>query len=163
MAKEPREPFETLVTRNGPRLWRLARSYARGDLAADLYQEILMQLWRSLERFEGRADMDTWVYRVALNTAVTYRRHAARQPIQAPAGSVPVEEMRSANSDVARETAMLEDFVSSLVDMDKVVFLLYLEDLSYREMADITGLSESNVGVRINRLKQKFVDRYLSR
>jgi RNA polymerase sigma-70 factor, ECF subfamily len=163
MDNEPREPFETLVARNGPRLWRLARSYARGDLAADLYQEILMQLWRSLGRFEGRADLDTWVYRVAVNTAVTYRRHTTRQPIHAPAGPVPLEEMRAANSDNARETAMLDDFVGSLLGMDKVVFLLYLEDLSYREMADITGLTESNVGVRINRLKQRFVERYLSR
>lgn len=163
MASEPREPFETLIARNRVRLWRLARSYARGDLAADLYQEILMQLWRTVERFEGRADMDTWVYRVAINTAVTYRRHTARQPVEAPAGPIPLDEMRAANSDDARETAMLRDFVGSLAGMDKVVFLLYLEDLSYSEMAAITGLSESNVGVRINRLKQKFVDRYLTR
>ncbi len=161
MGTEPREPFEALIARNRTRLWRLARSYARGDLAADLYQEMLMQLWRTLDRFRGRADVDTWVYRVAINTALTYRRQAAREPVEAGIGPTALQQMRATNSDGARERAILEDFIRTLTGMDKVVFLLYLEDLSYREMAEITGLTESHIGVKINRVKQRFVDRYL--
>ncbi len=162
MATDLKGLFEALIARNRPRLWRLARSYARGDLAGELYQEILMQVWRTLDRFQGQSNVDTWVYRVAINTALTYRKQAAREPVQAGIGPAPLDGMPAANSDGAKETAILEDFVRTLTGMDKVVFLLYLEDLSYREMADITGLTESNVGVKINRLKQRFIDRYLS-
>ncbi len=162
MATDPQDTFKTLIARNRARLLRLASSYARGDLAADLYQEILMQVWRTLDRFKGRSDIDTWVYRVAINTALTYRRQAAREPVQAGVGPAPLEAMPAGNSDAAREAAILEEFVGTLAGMDKVVFLLYLEDLSYREMAEITGLTESNVGVKISRLKQRYVDRFLS-
>lgn len=162
MATEPQDAFEALIARNRARLWRLARSYARGDLATDLYQEMLMQVWRTLDRFKGHADIDTWVYRVAINTALTYRKQAAREPVQADVGSAALEEMPGPSSDATREAAILEDFVRTLAGMDKVVFVLYLEDLSYKEMAEITGLTESHVGVKINRLKQRYIDRFLS-
>lgn len=149
--------FQEILDRNRSRLARIARAYAPGAEAQDLYQDILLQIWRSLDRFEGRAQVDTWAYRVALNTALTWKRRQAalpvlvRQSAAEPAGvGDPRDPMR-----------VLDDFLASLGKTDRALLLLYLEDLTYREMADIVGISESYVGVKLNRLKQAFIERHI--
>jgi len=156
--------FEGLVERNRRRLLGIARSYARGDEYQDLFQDILLQIWKSLDRFEGRSSADTWLYRIALNTALTFRRRAdtrsrhipppaedANQRLHAlPAGSTP-------------DLDLVRRFIGTLGAVDRAVFVLYLDDLSYREMAEILGLSEGAVGVRLNRIKKKFVAEYCDR
>jgi RNA polymerase sigma-70 factor (ECF subfamily) len=96
---------------------------------------------------------------VALNTAITFRRKAIRRA----APSVPVAEdtIPSAQRGPRRELDILQEFVASLGKVDRAIFLLYLDDLSYEDMADITGLQKNNIGVRINRIKKAFVERYI--
>lgn len=152
--------FQEIVGANRRRILAIARSYARGDEHRDLCQEILLQIWRGLDGFEGRSAPSTWVYRVALNTAITFRRKnglhvrttgaietdARREPVSPPAP-------RS-------EVLILEEFLGSLGKVDRAVFLLYLEDLSYHDMSEITGLTEGHIAVRVSRLKKAFVHRY---
>jgi RNA polymerase sigma-70 factor (ECF subfamily) len=158
---EPRERlFEDILAANQRRIQAIARSYARGDDYRDLCQEILLQMWRGFGGFEGRSSPSTWVYRVALNTAITYRRKNGRsiEPSCRPleeSGPDPV-----APSSPGNEILILEEFLGSLGKIDRAVFLLYLEDLSYVEISEVTGLTESHVGVRINRLKKSFIQRY---
>ncbi len=153
--------FERLVDRNKRRLVSIARSYATGDEYQDLYQEMLLQVWRSLDRFEGRSSADTWIYRIALNTALTYRRRSDPRLRHTASPDEAVEAARSPGAAASTtELDLLRQFIGSLGDVDRAVFLLYLEDLSYREMAEILGMSETNVGVRINRLKKTFIARY---
>lgn len=152
--------FGELVAANRRRILAIARTYARADEQGDLCQEILLQMWRGLDGFEGRCSPSTWVYRVALNTAITFRRRNSRR-IEPSAKSLSESDLHpAAPSNPESEILILEEFMRSLGKVDRAVFLLYLEDLSYRDISDVTGLTESCVGVRINRLKRTFTQRY---
>jgi RNA polymerase sigma-70 factor, ECF subfamily len=154
--------FHEIVEPNRRRLQGLARSFAAGADRDDLYQEMLLQLWRSLGSFAGRSTPGTWVYRVALNTAISYRRKAGlRERHAAPDVEIDPDRMGGHAAGGRDELRILEEFMASLNDIDRGLFALYLEDLSYREMADVTGLSESNVGVRINQMKRRFTATYI--
>jgi len=152
--------FEDVVAANQRRILAIARSYAYGDECRDLYQEILLQMWKGLDSFEGRSAPSTWVYRVALNTAITFRRKNGRR---VQSSGRPLAESSPdpvAPPSPGNEILILEEFLGSLGKIDRAVFLLYLEDLSYREISEVTGLTESHVGVRISRLKKTFTQRY---
>ncbi len=163
MSEEMSEEFVSLVERNRRRLEGISRSYAPGSEWQDLYQEVLLQLWKALPDFAGRSSIDTWVYRVALNTAITYRRRAsARVPLVQGGTSEALVAASNAQAPGARsELAILEEFLQSLGKVDRALLLLYLDDRPYREIAEVTGLSETNVGARLSRLKKRFTDRYV--
>lgn len=157
--------FAQLVDRNKRRLVSIARSYATGDEYQDLYQEMLLQIWRSLDRFEGRSSADTWVYRIALNTALTYRRQTGTRLRRLPVAdaSPPPDASAAVPPAGTTDLRLLQEFIATLGTVDRAVFLLYLEDLTYRDMGEILGMSEGNVGVRINRIKNAFIERYCDR
>ncbi len=152
--------FEEVAAENCRRIIAIVRSYARPNDYQDLYQEILLQMWRGLDGFEGRSAPSTWVYRVALNTAITYRRRNGHR-MEPPARSLSESNREpAAPPSPENEILILEEFLGSLGKIDRAVFLLYLEDLSYREISDVTGLTENHVGVRICRLRKTFTQRY---
>ena len=154
--------FQEIVDTNRRRILAISRSYAPAAERQDLFQEILLQMWKGLDGFEGRSNSCTWVYRVALNTAITYRRKNGRRPVvsdtplQGEGGVGPM-----AAPEMGKEIVILDDFLEFLGKIDRAIFLLYLEDLSYRGISEVTGLTEGHVGVRINRLKRAFIQRYL--
>jgi RNA polymerase sigma-70 factor (ECF subfamily) len=153
------ETLLALLTAYGGALRRIARTYAggRGE-EEDLRQEILLQLWRGLASFRGDSAPGTWLYRVALNTALTWRRRAGRDArADSAAGRLPAETAGAPRS----EATILDELLASLGPMDRSVLLLYLEGLSYQEIGAVTGLSASAVGVRIHRTRKSYEDRYL--
>ncbi len=152
--------FEDVVAANQRRIMAIARSYARADECKDLCQEILLQRWKGLGSFEGRSAPSTWVYRVALNTAITYRRKNGRRIEPSAIALSESNYELVAPSSPGNEILILEEFLRSLGKIERAVFLLYLEDLSYRDISDVTGLTETNVGVRICRLRKAFTQRY---
>jgi RNA polymerase sigma-70 factor (ECF subfamily) len=161
-APDAHERFLEIVEPNRRRLQGLARSFAAGADRDDLYQEMLLQIWGSLDGFAGRSNPNTWMYRVALNTAISHRRRSSvRERHTASHADIDPDVVPGGSSGGRDELRILEEFMASLAEMDRALFALYLEDLSYREMADVTGLSESHVGVRINRMKKRFTDTYI--
>lgn len=139
---------------------KVARAYTyTTEDCQDLAQEILLQVWRSLPQFKGRASPSTWFYRVALNTALGWhrnerRRRARREPILA-VEDLPVAGPDSARQMVEREAVeRLYAAIRRLPKTDAALVLLYLDDLSYREIAEVLGLSEGNVGVKLTRAKK---------
>jgi RNA polymerase sigma-70 factor (ECF subfamily) len=159
MADRKETKFQEIVQRTRVRFARIAGAYARGADAQDLYQEILFQIWKSLDGFEGRSQPDTWAYRIAVNTAITWKR---RESVRPAATSEPIEQAQLTGGSGGRDPLrILDEFLSTLGKADRALLLLYLEDLSYREMAEILGISEGHVGVKLNRLKQAFVERYI--
>jgi RNA polymerase sigma-70 factor, ECF subfamily len=129
------------------------------DDCQDLAQEILLQAWRSLPSFKGEASPATWFYRVALQTAMNWqRKDKPRRSRQQPLVEVQVlatEGADSAEEAQQRETVeQLYDAIHKLPKADAALVLLYLDELSYRDMAEVLGISESNVGVKLNRAKK---------
>lgn len=157
------EQFMALVRENADRLRRICRVYASGAAAEeDLYQDILLELWRSLPSFDGRSNWDTWLYRVGLNTALQERRtretrRAVRldedDPVRGPRPRRPDEKLED-----RRRLDRLYGAIDRLDEMDRALVVLYLEEQSYREMAEVLGISESYVGVRLHRIRKRLAE-----
>jgi len=121
----------------------------------DLFQEIVFQLWRSIDRFRGQSAIGTFIYRVALNTAVATFRKAGKRNVVSYVDQVP--EMSSANEDlaIAERKEQLMGAIKKLDEADRAVIALVLGEYSYREIGEIIGITENNVGVRVSRIKNK--------
>jgi RNA polymerase sigma-70 factor, ECF subfamily len=151
--------FEKLVAENSRWLRIIARQNARDDTWQDLEQEILLALWRSLDRYEQRSNLATWFYAVAINTAKDFKRKKrnAERPRGVMAAAPYANRHRGASSDAVE---IAEEFARSLSDLDRCVFQMFLDDLSYREMSEATGADEANLRKRVSRIKEQFKARY---
>lgn len=134
-------------------LLKICRSYCLDrDDQDDLYQEIVSNAWKSYPRFEARSKFSTWLYRVALNTAISDVR---RDRFRGKTTNLdPVSNRAPAEGD-DENIQLLYRAIDSLGAAEKSLAVLYLDDLSYKEIAEITGITESNVGVRLHRIKEK--------
>jgi len=158
--ENPESLFKSWLTEHGGAILKVARAYTlTADDCQDLVQEILLQVWQSLPQFQGRASASTWLYRVALNTALGWHRKERRRQVrQQPI--LEVEDVSVAGLDGAQQAAKREvverlyTAIRQLPKAEAALVLLYLDDLSYRQMAEVLGISESNVGVKLNRAKR---------
>jgi len=143
-------------------VFKLAHTYCpAGEEREDLVQEICLQLWRAYPGYDRARRFSTWMYRVALNTAISFARRARSrtrgvQPLdETPAAALlPAPVAPPAGGDEARLVA-LERFLQELPELDRALVLLHLEERSHREIAEILGLTETNVGTKLNRLKTR--------
>ena len=119
----------------------------------DLFQDIVFQLWKSIEGFGGRSKISTWIYCVALHIAIDGFRK--KKPKLVFTESVPERPDSYAASEVAEQRDALMVALQQLEDGEKAIILLYLEDLDYKTMSEILGISENYVGVKLNRIKTK--------
>jgi len=130
--QEQKQIFDNWLSQHKGILFKIVRAYAfNAHDQDDLFQEIALQLWRSIPEFRGEAKASTWIYRVALYTASAWTRHP--------------------------RVDWLYEQIAQLDPIDRSVCLLMLEGFSYKEMAEMLGISESNVGVKIHRIKQRLV------
>lgn len=127
--------------------------FTDADDREDVVQEMMYQLYKSYRRFDARSKFSTWMYSVCLNTALTYRRKDIKQKYE-PLTTSHDELADPPASNKDEEISILFAAIGTLNSVNKAIILLYLEDLSYEEIADITGLSKSNVGVRLVRIKK---------
>jgi len=163
---EKSDLFLTVISFNKGILFKIANSYCKdGEDRKDLVQEIIVQLWKSFERFNDQYKYSTWIYRIALNVAISfYRKENRRKQVSNPLTD---GILNYADTNVTSETdeniKLLQQFIAGLKELDKAIMLLYLEEKSHKEIADIIGISESNVATKIGRikilLKQKFSSR----
>lgn len=124
----------------------------------DLFQEIVYQLWKAYPGFKGNSKISTWVYRIALNTAIAaYRK--PKLTITYPE-QLPDQLQYVADYNSSENIERLFSALRILSDAEKAVISLYLENFSYQEIAAITGLTESNVGARLNRIKNKLKEKF---
>jgi RNA polymerase sigma-70 factor (ECF subfamily) len=136
---------------------KICRLYTRNqDAHNDLFQEITIQLWKAYPKFRGDAKFSTWMYRVALNTAITLYRKSkkgvATQEFEGVSFKIASEKY---DDTVEQQLKLMYTAVKDLNDIDKALVFLYLEDKSYREISETMGISEVNARVKMNRIKEK--------
>ncbi len=122
----------------------------------DLFQEIVLQIWRAYPSFKGQSKVSTWMYRIGLNTAISLFRKKKRRP-QLQALS-PIEYQIAAtpvDQELEERLKLLRRAIEKLNKVEKAIIMLYLEEHSYTQIAEIMGMSESNIGVKIHRIKSK--------
>ena len=157
MTQELENQFVKLLDENQNIIHKVCRVYTNNsDAHKDLFQEVTIQLWRAYPKFRGDAKFSTWMYRVALNTAITLYRKSKRQ-IQTNDISDFHYRLESSEYDATMDDQMklLYKAIHQLSDVEKALILLYLEDKPYREIAETMGLTEVNARVKVNRIKGK--------
>lgn len=158
--KEDETHFLDLIRRNGHRIYRICRSWTRTpEELQDLRSEVFLQLWRSLSSFDGRSREDAWLYRVALNTALLHARRRRRRGLPQESfdeteGPATPPDAPSRLEDQER-WRLLHGALARLGEIDRSLVTLWLEELSYRQIAEITGLTENHVGVALHRARKK--------
>lgn len=146
--------FQTLLEDHKRLLYKVCRTFGREPADRDdLAQEIAAQLWRSFPSFDGRAAFSTWMYRIALNVAISYQRRErtrARYVISDDEKLLELADERETSPHLAELFAR----IAELAPLDKALMLLYLDGHDHREIGEVLGITEHNVATKLNRLKQ---------
>jgi RNA polymerase sigma factor (sigma-70 family) len=165
MHAEPETSFLANLNQNIGIVHQVCHAYFRRDALEreDVFQDIMYQLWKSYPQFKGESKFSTWMYKVALNTAITRIRRSTRTPRNAELteSAAPALHINEHMSRV-EEVHLLHEAIAALTDIDKAIILLHLEDQNYDEIASVTGLTRTNVSVRLVRIKRALKD-YLQR
>jgi len=151
------EEFVRQVQANEGIIQKICRLYGHTQPdREDLFQEIVVQLWKAVPTFRGQSKFSTWMYRVSLNTAISdFRKKKRTLPVSET--EIDSVEIKSELSDVNEEEKLntLYTAIGRLPEIDKAIVILYLEDKSYEEMEDILGINTNNLRVKMNRIKEK--------
>lgn len=156
--KKNKEAFLKLIQENRKIIFKICNSYCkdRSD-REDLAQEIIYQLWRSSGSFDSGYKFSTWMYRVALNVAISYYRKKKKtdNTISLEEHMIEIADTDSHNSESGNNFILLQQFINELNELDRALILLYLEEKSYKEAAEILGITETNAATKISRIKEK--------
>jgi len=131
--------------------------FIRNPYKEDYYQEILIRLWKSYPSFRNQSAFSTWLYRVALNTAIDLIRKENLQPVHTELSQIEYNIPDHEHNIDSEKKETLYQAIGQLSDVEKAIILLYLEDYSYKEISEIIGISESNTGVKISRIKNQLI------
>jgi len=127
----------------------------------DLEQEILIQLWKSIESYNGHYKISTWIYKVAMNVAISFYRSNKTRKSNTDSITESIFQVQTEISEpLDEERKFLNYFINQLDEFNREILILYMDDHSYKEIADIVGITESNVGTKINRIKKKLQENY---
>ncbi len=149
--------FEVLIKEYELLIYKVCRMFGKSDDdRQDLFQDILIQLWKGYPKFRGESKFSTWLYRIALNTAIAQYRKMKRAP--------PVIDLEMLPFDISNDTVDLQreaqyqemyEAIKQLNDIEKAIVMLYLDDKTYDEMEDIMGISNGSLRVKMTRIKEK--------
>ncbi len=154
---EKEKQFQNLIEQHKGILYKVARTYCQQEEdRQDLIQEISIQIWRSLDKYNDKYQISTWLYRISLNVAISfYRKNTKRQANTISLNDQIPEFNEIDNTEKEELLKQLMSFIYNLNNLDKALMLLYLESKTHIEIADILGISKSNVGTKIGRIKEK--------
>jgi RNA polymerase sigma factor (sigma-70 family) len=161
MHRQPEHRLEQVLEDNKEKIYRICRIYAVAPIEPqDLFQEVVFQIWKSFSGFKGNSSINTWVYKIALN--VCFRSKLKLEKANSKLVKldsiqfIPVE-TESDNQDEEKYKA-LHDCIYSLNESDQSIVVLYLEELPYKEIATVTGLSENHIAVKMKRIKKQLFE-----
>jgi RNA polymerase sigma-70 factor (ECF subfamily) len=153
-----KKEFTVLLEQNTGIIHKVAMLYTHNkEDREDLYQDIYYQLWRSQGTYRQEAKFSTWMYRVAINTAISHIRKKKKLVVPIEHFQEPADD--AGNADKEEQIQILFKAISQLNKIDKAIILLWLEEKSHEEIVDILGISKSNVSVKLVRIKQNLTER----
>jgi len=149
--------FVKLIEEHSRMIYKIAGAYTNTTSdREDLISEIILQLWRTSDSFKGASKFSTWVYRVALNTAMNSKRKQKNEKLFLTTNFINENQFKHLiEADPSEELEILYQCIEELDDINKAIILLYLDANSYEEISAITGISKTNVGTRIGRIKEQ--------
>ena len=148
------ETFLDIIDKHQGIIYKISRMYRDHPVdQEDLFQDIVLQLWKSFPHFRSESKVSTWMYRIALNTAIASFRKK-KLPIEYCA-EIPAGASQTQTKAISDQEEQMYRALRMLDQAERAIISLYLEDYSYKEIADIIGMTSNNVGVKINRIKNK--------
>ena len=149
--------FVKLINENQGLIHKVCLMYERDDEnRKDLFQEIVLQLWRSFHSYKGEAKITTWMYRIALNTAISSLRKTSSKPESTDIDDLQFQIAEDGESALRREQfQMLETAINQLNEIEKAIVMLYLDEIPYEEIGETIGITQNNVRVKMNRIREK--------
>jgi len=157
-SKEAR--FKEIFQKNSKKIFHLCYGYTGDDDAAnDLMQETFMKVWQNLDKFRNQSMISTWIYRIAVNTCLSWLRTEKRHPKDELTESI-IETKSEEYSEKNEQVAQLYKCISRLEENERIIITLVLDEMPYPEIAQIAGISEGNLRVKIHRIKQKLTELY---
>ena len=153
--KDLERDFEQMVRANRSTIYTVCYMFSKDqDEVADLFQEVLINLWKSMPSFEERGNMRSWIYRISLNVCISLDRKKRRnKTVPLTMDINPYEEVESNQN--SRQMDLLRRRIAKLGQYDRAIILLWLEDMSYEEIAAVMGITVKNVSVRLYRIKEE--------
>lgn len=162
MEQNKKNLFVDLLEVNKAKIFRICRAYAQDEEGQkDLFQEVVFNLWQSMDTFRGKAHINTWIYRVALNVCMRSRLQIQKkQNTQVPLESITFHYATDEKDHLEEKEAraLLFRCIATLKEADKALLILYLEDMPYKEIASVAGITENHVAVKLKRIKEKLSD-----
>ena len=152
--KEMEHEFALAVREHKSTIYTVCYMFSNNpEEVADLFQEILINLWKGFPKFRGESNLRTWIYRVSLNTCISYERKKSRRPDTLPL-TMEINLFEDSDDD-SRQVQMLRERISRLGPFDRAIVLLWLENVTYDDIGAIVGISAKNVSVRLVRIREQ--------
>lgn len=152
--------FKEVFQANSRKIFHLCYGYTGdNDSANDLMQETFLKVWQNLEKFRNQAMISTWIYRIAVNTCLSWLRVEKRQAKDELTDNI-IETHAEVYSEKNEQVALLYKCISQLEENERIIITMVLDEVPYPEIADISGISEGNLRVKIHRIKQKLTEIY---
>jgi RNA polymerase sigma factor (sigma-70 family) len=155
------QAYTEMLNANKGIIYKITNAYCKDtESRKDVIQEIFIQLWKSFDQYNSQYKQSTWIYRIALNVAISsYRKEYRRSSIALPLDEDinPAIEVKDTQDE---QVAMLYNFIGDLKEIDKAIMILYLEEKNHNEIADIMGITETNVATKISRLKSTLATQF---
>jgi RNA polymerase sigma factor (sigma-70 family) len=157
--------FLTLILENKKIIYKICHSYCNNpEDREDLVQEIIIHLWNASDRYDPKYKLSTWMYRIALNVAISFyrvERRRTRDISDLEDHIINCIAFESSEGETEKEVQQLYHFISELDELNRALMLLYLDSHSYKDMSDILGISETNVASKVSRIKKKLKQSFL--
>ena len=160
--QQVQKDFLEIIDANKRIIFKICNSYCRNAVdREDLAQEIIFQLWKSWDRYDSNFKLSTWMYRIALNVAISFYRKEGKSTETVLMGDQLIEVAEEKLEEgLEKNLSALQQFINELKPLDKALIILYLEEKSQKEIADIMGITTTNVATKVGRIKDQLKQRF---
>lgn len=160
--QQVQKDFLEIIDANKRIIFKICNSYCKNAVdREDLAQEIIFQLWKSWDRYDSNFKLSTWMYRIALNVAISFYRKEGKSTETVLMGDQLIEVAEEKLEEgLEKNLSALQQFINELKPLDKALIILYLEEKSHKEIADIMGITTTNVATKVGRIKDQLKQRF---